>query len=84
SAHGPRTVLLDSEGLLTPEIMGQNVLAVLPPIYPEWLGDRSFTAAHRVRFSYVIGEMARGIATPRMTVEGVRAGVMAFFGSAGL
>ncbi|PRC44468.1 2-nitropropane dioxygenase, partial [Mycobacterium sp. ITM-2017-0098] len=41
-------------------------------------------AAHRVRFSYVIGEMARGIATPRMTVEGVRAGVMAFFGSAGL
>jgi trans-AT polyketide synthase, acyltransferase and oxidoreductase domains len=84
SAHGPRTVLLDSAGLLTPEIMSQDVLAVLPAIYPEWLGDRSFTAAHGVRFAYVIGEMARGIATPRMTVEGVRAGVMAFFGSAGL
>ena len=84
SARGPRTVLLDSAGLLTPEIMRENVLAVLPPVYPEWLGDRSFTAAHGVRFSYVIGEMARGIATPRMTVEGVRAGVMAFFGSAGL
>src|SRR5262249_16404308 len=41
-------------------------------------------AAHGVRFPYVIGEMARGIATARMTVEGVRAGVMAFFGSAGL
>lgn len=84
SSRGPQTVLLDSGGLLTPEIMGRNVLAVLPAIYPEWLGDRSFAAAHGVRFAYVIGEMARGIATPRMTVEGVRAGVMAFFGSAGL
>ncbi|MET0937189.1 MAG: PfaD family polyunsaturated fatty acid/polyketide biosynthesis protein, partial [Luteibacter sp.] len=42
------------------------------------------TAAHGVRFPYVIGEMARGIATPHMTVEGVRAGGMAFYGSAGL
>lgn len=60
------------------------MLAVLPPMYPEWLGDRGFATAHRVRFPYVIGEMARGIATARMTVEGARAGVMAFFGSAGL
>jgi len=84
SADGPRPVLLDAGGALTPEILGQGLLAVLPPIYPEWLGDRGFTAAHGVRFPYVIGEMARGIATPRMTVEGVRAGVMGFYGSAGL
>ncbi|VEG55281.1 Polyketide biosynthesis protein BaeE [Mycolicibacterium aurum] len=84
SAHGPKPVLLDPAGQLTPEILGQNLLAILPAIYPEWLGDRSFTATHRVRFPYVIGEMARGIATPQMTVEGVRAGGMAFFGSAGL
>ncbi len=76
--------MLDDAGLLTPEILGQDVLAVLPPIYPEWLGERSFTATHGVRFPYVIGEMARGIATPQMTIEGVRAGVMAFYGSAGL
>lgn len=84
SAHGPRAVLLDDAGLLTPEITRQDLLAVLPPIYPEWLGERSFTAAHGVRFPYVVGEMARGIATPRMTVEAVRAGAMGFFGSAGL
>jgi trans-AT polyketide synthase/acyltransferase/oxidoreductase domain-containing protein len=83
SALGPIPIVLDAEGL-TPEILAQDVLAVLPPIYPEWLGDRAFAAAHGVRFPYVIGEMARGIATARMTVEGVRAGVMAFFGSAGL
>ncbi|WP_236950115.1 PfaD family polyunsaturated fatty acid/polyketide biosynthesis protein [Mycobacterium sp. MS1601] len=84
SVHGPRAVLLDEAGVLTPEIMRQDLLAVLPPVYPEWLGERGFTATHRVRFPYVIGEMARGIATAQMTVEGVRAGVMAFFGSAGL
>jgi PfaD family protein len=83
SVQGPRAVVLNA-GLLAPETVGQDVLAVLPPIYPEWLGERGFTAAHGVRFPYVIGEMARGIATARMTVEGVRAGVMAFFGSAGL
>ncbi|AQT79156.1 2-nitropropane dioxygenase [Mycolicibacterium litorale] len=84
SGEGPQPVLLDNGGLLTPGLLRQQVLAVLPPIYPEWLGDRSFTATHGVRFPYVIGEMARGIATPRMTVEGVRAGGMAFYGSAGL
>jgi trans-AT polyketide synthase/acyltransferase/oxidoreductase domain-containing protein len=83
SAQGPCAVLLDA-GRLTAETLRQDVLAVLPPIYPEWLGERSFTAEHGVRFPYVIGEMARGIATARMTVEGVQAGVMAFFGSAGL
>ena len=83
SARGPRPVVLDAGGL-TPEIARQDVFAVLPPIYPEWLGERGFTAAHGVRFPYVIGEMARGIATARMTVEGVRAGDSGCFGSAGL
>ena len=84
SDRGPRAVVLGEAGLASPAIAGQDVLAVLPPIYPEWLGGRAFVTAHEVRFPYVIGEMARGIATPRMTVEGVRAGAMAFYGSAGL
>jgi PfaD family protein len=56
----------------------------LPPIYPEWLGDRLFSHTHGCRFNYVVGEMARGIATPRMVVEAVRAGCVGFYGSAGL
>ena len=55
-----------------------------PPVYPEWLGDPAFAAAHGARFNYVVGEMARGIATPRMVVEAVRAGCVGFYGSAGL
>ena len=40
-----------------------RVLGTLPPLYPEWLGDRAFGEAHGVRFPYVAGEMANGIAT---------------------
>lgn len=58
--------------------------AMLPPLYPEWLGDRAFSGTHGSRFNYVVGEMARGIATPRMVAEAVRAGCVGFYGSAGL
>ena len=61
-----------------------NGQMILPPIHPEWLGDRAFSAAHGCRFNYVVGEMARGIATAQMVVEAVRAGCAGFFGSAGL
>jgi len=56
----------------------------LPPVYPEWLGDRGFTEVHHTRFPYVVGEMARGIATPDMVVAAARAGLLGFYGSAGL
>lgn len=56
----------------------------LPAIYPEWLGDAAFARAHGARFNYVVGEMARGIATPKMVIEAVRAGCVGFYGSAGL
>lgn len=58
--------------------------ATLPPIYPEWLGDRGFCENHGVRFPYVAGAMARGIASVDMVVAMGRAGMMGFFGSAGL
>lgn len=53
-------------------------------VHPEWLGDPTFTRQHGSRFAYVVGEMARGIATPHMVVEAVRAGLVGFYGSAGL
>jgi PfaD family protein len=56
----------------------------LPPLYPEWLGDRAFCETHRVRFPYVAGEMAHGIATTRMVIAMARAEMLAIFGAAGL
>ncbi|MBX7192160.1 MAG: PfaD family polyunsaturated fatty acid/polyketide biosynthesis protein [Sandaracinaceae bacterium] len=60
------------------------LLATLPPVYPEWLGDRSFQEAHRVRFPYATGAMANGIATAKLVVAMARAQMLGFFGAAGL
>ncbi|MDF3054766.1 MAG: Enoyl-[acyl-carrier-protein] reductase [Gammaproteobacteria bacterium] len=59
-------------------------IGLLPPAYPEWLGSQTFTAAHRTRFPYIVGEMANGIATAEMVIASVKAGMMGFFGAAGL
>lgn len=61
-----------------------DVIGILPPLYPEWLGDRSFTAVHDVRFPYAVGEMATGIATSAMVIAAANSGLLGFFGSAGL
>ncbi len=60
------------------------MLAALPPLFPEWLGDRSFLETHGVRFPYVTGAMANGIATTEMVAAMGRAGMLGFFGAAGL
>jgi len=75
-------------GTLAPASAGPDaglpLLAALPPIHPEWLGDRTFLEIQRVRFPYVTGAMANGIATSRLVIEMARAGMLGFFGAAGL
>ncbi|WP_243727206.1 PfaD family polyunsaturated fatty acid/polyketide biosynthesis protein [Actinocrispum wychmicini] len=63
---------------------GYELVGSLPPMYPEWLGDRSFTRVHGARFPYVAGEMANGIATTSFVVALARAEMLGFFGAAGL
>ncbi len=60
------------------------LLASLPATYPEWLGDRSFAEVHGVRFPYVAGAMANGIASTRLVIAMAGGGCLGFFGSAGL
>jgi len=60
------------------------VLGILPSLYPEWLGDRSFCEIHDVRFPYVSGAMANGIASTQLVIAMARAGFLGFFGAAGL
>ena len=56
----------------------------LPPLFPEWLGDRSFSQSHGTRFPYAGGAMANGIATVSMVRELALGGCLGFFGAAGL
>ncbi len=71
--------LTANDGNAQYECIGQ-----LPAMYPEWLGDRGFCELHGVRFPYVAGAMARGIASIELVVAMGKAGMMGFFGSAGL
>lgn len=58
--------------------------AYAPPLHPEELGDPAFRAAHGVRFNYVTGAMANGIASEVLVEAMGNAGMMGFFGAAGL
>lgn len=59
-------------------------IGILPPIYPEWLGDKAFLQTHQVRFPYIVGEMANGIASAKLVVAAAKVGFLSFFGAAGL
>ncbi|QFZ18403.1 PfaD family polyunsaturated fatty acid/polyketide biosynthesis protein [Saccharothrix syringae] len=71
-------------GVVTGPTPRANLVGSLPPLYPEWLGGRVFCEAHGVRFPYVAGEMANGISTTRLVVAMAEAGMLGFFGAAGL
>ncbi len=72
------------DGVAAIQAGGYQLLGSLAPLYPEWLGDRSFTEVHGLRFPYVVGEMANGIASTDMVIAAARTGALGFFGSAGL
>lgn len=60
------------------------VLGVVEPCAMAALGSASFRRAYGVRLSYVVGEMARGIASAEMVSAAARAGILSFFGTGGL
>lgn len=63
---------------------GYPMLSTLGPMYPEWLGDRAFMQTHGLRFAYLGGSMARGIATAELAIALAEIGGMGMFGAAGL
>lgn len=60
------------------------LMGVLPPLYPEWLGERAFCEMHGLRFAYMGGSMARGIASTDLVIALAEMGALGMFGSAGL
>jgi PfaD family protein len=83
--------LLESGGRYT--LVSPERLAALPPgarlaFAPagrlEYLGDPIFCADHRIRYPYLAGAMANGIGSADIVEAMGRAGMLAFFGAAGL
>ena len=60
------------------------LLAYVPPLHPDALGDAGFKARCGLRYAYVVGEMANGITSVEMVRAAGRAGMLGFFGAAGL
>ena len=67
-----------------PPIEGLPLLAHAPACPPSRLGSAPFAKDHGVRFCYVAGAMANGIASTEFVEAMGRARMLSFFGAAGL
>jgi len=56
----------------------------VPPLLPQQLGDQTFCREIGIRYPYLGGSMAKGISSVAMAEELGRAGMLGFFGAAGL
>lgn len=63
---------------------GAQVRAWVPACRPTELGDRAFCEANGLRYPYVVGAMANGIASVELVEAVGRAGMLGFYGAAGL
>jgi len=61
-----------------------QVLAFVPPVQAESLGDSSFQDTYRTRLNYYAGAMANGISSEKMVIALGQAGMLGSFGSGGL
>jgi PfaD family protein len=60
------------------------IAAIIPSVLPQQLGDPTFRADQRLRYSYLAGAMANGIGSVEIVTAMSRAGMLGFFGAAGL
>lgn len=67
-----------------PEVPAYRVVGFIPPTRLESMGDPTFCADHGIRYPYVTGAMANGIGSAAIVEAMGMAGMLGFFGSAGL
>lgn len=60
------------------------LLAHVPALLPDQLGDPGFLSTYGLRAAYVAGAMANGIGSVEIVTSMARAGLLGFFGAAGL
>ncbi len=59
-------------------------IGFVPPLHPASMGSPDFMRTHGLRYPYVIGAMANGITSTKMVEAAGRAGMLGFYGAAGL
>jgi PfaD family protein len=68
----------------SPDFGRGRLLAVAAPVLPDSLGAPSFRHDHAVRYAYMAGAMAGGIASEDFVITLARSGLLGSFGAAGL
>jgi trans-AT polyketide synthase, acyltransferase and oxidoreductase domains len=61
-----------------------ELLMAAPPLSIEQLGDRNFLDFHGVKYAYMTGAMAGGIASEELAIALGKQGILASFGAGGL
>ena len=80
--NGGRYALVPHEGPSVSAVAARTAYA--PACRLEDLGDPTFCADHRIRYPYLAGAMANGIGSAEIVEAMGKAGMLAFFGAAGL
>lgn len=63
---------------------GKAIAGLVPAVLPLQLGDRGFCSDHGLRYAFLSGAMANGIGSVAIVQAMAQAGMLGFFGSAGL
>jgi len=64
-----------------PGVGAHNLVATVPALEPSQLGSASFRRAHGLRYAYVVGAMAGGIASEEVVLAAADAGLIGFYGA---
>lgn len=83
-SHNGRAIIDSVTDTTQPSDNGYPLLAYVSPLPPEDLGSRLFRERHGLRYAYVMGAMANGITSVEMVTAAGNAGMIGFFGAAGM
>ncbi len=61
-----------------------KLVGYVPTLHPQNFGDPVFKRTLNLRYAYIVGAMANGITSVEMVEKCARAGMIGFFGAAGL
>ena len=83
-SHNGQAIIPSSPETTQPSGESYPLRAYVSPLPPEDLGSRLFRERHGLRYAYVMGAMANGITSVEMVTAAGNAGMIGFFGAAGM
>ena len=82
--HQGEIGITNEDGWYQADNTDTQLLMAVPPLSPFQLGDRSFLNFYGVKYAYMTGAMAGGIASEELVIALGKQGILASFGAGGL